>query len=738
MTWSLTASLITQTTDSNLSGLSGIAGVTTRVEGSGGYIKTRYFVPNGISISYGTLTFDPRFESLHLGNTSCLIFPTNSSSSLTIGVQITQNGGTYANYSEAITFGDNSGNAYQQTSGLRVDIGAFFWYSGIIRVQTCTGIGSTTYNNNGVATGTLTGYIGPDAVLEVMQVPSGQSGESCQVHIAGSVGFGIAGLTVRGYGTSPPSGLISMCTSTQYTTPPVFKMEGFGGITPQSDARQSTFSTFYGLQLKACKKGLNWFLGSLIRGVNCSAGSAVTLVEHNIDANHCQGYAEIRNEVDITCKNPSGTLMPGIQVYVKDTNNGDRKNYNIFSQSIDNTADKIYFGTTDGVGNLKWLGNSASILLCAVIRLTTGTVVGVDDSGLNKKDIRSLTNVKGTDDFLFHYWGYATQYFNSIEIVQSNGTPCKLLQALLLDSNVTLSSAGAAAKLASSFTVSGGVITITADSTLDDLYDAMKSWKTAAVQSQVEYPSITTQPVVASGIVLTTAMSIVINTSITLSNGSKFTSLTASAVTLNGTLSGITVTANVAQTTPTNLTNVTIVGTLSYNTASTLSITYTNSNVSTVVNNGVGIITISKSGTVVIGNYSDPEINFLDSTLTLLNATNAVIYSSASNRDTNTSPGATVTTSLNFKFGSTVSGVPMTGTIYFRVTSGTTIMYSSLVLALGSNTLDLGTPGQIALVPTVTAAAVWSVTSASYSTSGTFGYDHNVIKALTSTIPSIL
>ena len=354
---------------------------------------------------------------------------------------------------------------------------------------------------------------------------------------------------------------------------------------------------------------------------------------------------------------------------------------------------------------------------------------------MNKKDIRSLTNVKGTDDFLFHYWGYATQYFNSIEIVQSNGSACKILQALLLDSNVTLSSSAATAKLASSFTVSGSIITVTANSTLDDLYDAMKAWKTAAVQSQVEYPTISTQPVVAAGAVLTTSMSVVINASVTLSNGSKFTSLTASAFTLNGTLSGITVTGPVAQTTPTNLTNVTIVGTLSYNTASTLSITYTNSNVSTVVNNGAGVITISKSGTVVIGNYSDPEINFLDSTLTLLNASSAVIYSSASNRDTNTSPGATVTTTLNFKFGSTVSGVPMTGTIYFRVTSGTTIMLSSLTLALGANVLDLGATGQIALLPTITAANVWSTVSSPYTTTGTFGNDSNISKANLSLIP---
>lgn len=228
MTWALNASLITQSgTDTNLSGLSGIAGVTTKVEGAGGYIKTRYYIPNGVSITYTTLTFDPRYESLHFGTTTCLIYPVNGSSSLTIGAQITQYNGIYSSNFEAITFGDNGGNAYTQTSGLRINIGALNWYSGIIRVQTCTGIGSTSPNNGGTEPGTLTGYIGPDAVLEVMQTPSGQTNESCQIHVAGAVSFRIDGLTVRAYGTNPPSGLISICTSTVYTNPPIFKMEGF-------------------------------------------------------------------------------------------------------------------------------------------------------------------------------------------------------------------------------------------------------------------------------------------------------------------------------------------------------------------------------------------------------------------------------------------------------------------------------------------------------------------------------
>ena len=304
--------------------------------------------------------------------------------------------------------------------------------------------------------------------------------------------------------------------------------------------RTTNFTTFYGLQLKACEKGLNWYAGSMIRGVNCSIGSAITLVEHNVDITHTQGYAEIRNEVDVTVKNAGGSLIQNCRVYVSDTNNGDRKVYNLNGQNIDNTLDKVYLGSTDISGNVKWLGNSNSILLCAVTRLTQGTVVGVDDSGLNKKDIRSITNIKGTDDFLFHYWAYTLQYFSSIEIVQSNGTPYKIVQTILPDIYTTLSETNAAAKLASSFIVipSNNLTNIISNSTLDDIYDAMKSFKTANVQTQLEYPTISTQPFNGSGKDLSTIMNIDISSGVTVSTGTKFNNLSTTGTISASLISG--------------------------------------------------------------------------------------------------------------------------------------------------------------------------------------------------------
>ena len=98
------------------------------------------------------------------------------------------------------------------------------------------------------------------------------------------------------------------------------------------------------------------------------------------------------------------------------------------------------------------------------------------------------------------------------------------------------------------------------------------------------------------------------------SNGTSFTSaytlvvtgaLTAGNilgnVTLSGSLSsGVAITGNVAQATPTNLTGVSITGNLTYNTNSPITITLTGCTITgTVSNSGSGLVTISTSGTTI-------------------------------------------------------------------------------------------------------------------------------------------
>jgi hypothetical protein len=116
-------------------------------------------------------------------------------------------------------------------------------------------------------------------------------------------------------------------------------------------------------------------------------------------------------------------------------------------------------------------------------------------------------------------------------------------------------------------------------------------------------------------------------------DGSTFTlntlNLSGAAITTSGTISlsgnsaisDITLTTDVLDQTPADLTNVVINGTLAYNTNTPATITYTNTTVSTVVNNGsgpAGMILIQRVNSS-INNPNDPEID--DYAPTIINVT---------------------------------------------------------------------------------------------------------------------
>jgi hypothetical protein len=262
------------------------------------------------------------------------------------------------------------------------------------------------------------------------------------------------------------------------------------------------------------------------------------------------------------------------------------------------------------------------------------------------------------------------------------------------DTNVTLTEANAIAKLASSFSVNTATntITVTANSTLDDLYDVMKVYKTRPIQAQLEYPTISTQPVTASGDTLVTAMSVVGLEFLTA--GTKFKKLQANG-TASGTIANLTVNGNVSQATPTNLSNVVITGTLTYNTNTNIEITITNSTIDTVVNNGTGVVTINKVNST-ISNYTDAEINFIDSTIAVIGADTVTFHPTANNRDLNINASGSFTSSYAFKFGSVVNGSTMSGTLYLRCVAGGIPFDINKTIVLGDNLVDLGTTAQLA------------------------------------------
>jgi hypothetical protein len=247
--------------------------------------------------------------------------------------------------------------------------------------------------------------------------------------------------------------------------------------------------------------------------------------------------------------------------------------------------------------------------------------------------------------------------------------------------------------------------------TLDKLYDRAMAWKCES-DANAQYPTLSVQLATGSGTVLdfgsinividgTAASAFAVNTetntitikSTTLQKGTKFSAIKTTGTVILGTASGamsnLTVNGNVTQATPTNLSNVVITGTLTYNTNSNVTITITNTTINTVVNNGTGIVTITPTNSTIT-TYTDAQINYLDSNITFSGVDSITFYPTSGDANTGTNAGATITTSpYNFKYGSVISGVTMIGTLNIRYSIGGKVTIGTLTIALGSNSFVL-------------------------------------------------
>lgn len=308
-----------------------------------------------------------------------------------------------------------------------------------------------------------------------------------------------------------------------------------------------------------------------------------------------------------------------------------------------------------------------------------------------------------------YQWAYSQLPSNSPVTLRGVGGTSTVF-ASAADSGVTLSESAAIAKLASSFTVNTttNTITVTADSSLDDLYDALKTWKCTATQTNLQYPTIATQPVTTSGSTLVTAMNIVVDNSIVLSSGTKFTTINTSGtftnagflyanvignVTTTGVLSsGVVITGNVIQNDPIDLTGVTINGNLTFNTSSPfpLTINYTNCVVTgTLSNSGSTIITITKVNTTLgtLGaNVYDQQFATI-SAPNLISGTRVRIYNNTDGIEiyNNVMSGAGFSQSFNYTSDKTVT---LTATYTSGATAKLGLSATGIFTATGVTFLD--------------------------------------------------
>ena len=98
--------------------------------------------------------------------------------------------------------------------------------------------------------------------------------------------------------------------------------------------------------------------------------------------------------------------------------------------------------------------------------------------------------------------------------------------------------------------------------------------------------------------------------------------ITTGSVTAGGAFSSLSLQANISQSTPTNLIGVTLVGNLSYNSATNATVTLTNCEITgSVLNSGAGTVTVRLAGGTTIGTVGSNVATQLVTALTLTNLT---------------------------------------------------------------------------------------------------------------------
>ena len=118
---------------------------------------------------------------------------------------------------------------------------------------------------------------------------------------------------------------------------------------------------------------------------------------------------------------------------------------------------------------------------------------------------------------------------------------------------------------------------------------------------------------------------------------------------------------------------------------------------------GSTIVSINGNFTQANGNTISDDIKIraanLDSEIYFANVDYITLFPSAIERDNNTNGNITITTSIyRYKYGATVSGIPLETFIYAKVyTGGSTILVSNPI-ATGSTYIDYGTTGNFQIV----------------------------------------
>lgn len=513
MAFALSGSIITQSgTDTSLAGLSSIAGVTTTT------VNGRSIYNIGtlrISVT-GTLTISPRTEMIIAGTPAArpLFYAGASTANLTIGSSVTQNGAKVFTTLPWLVTTVHSGNpSVFNLQDFNWQQGTFTWHEGTFVSASGASWGAgTRFDSESSGAATIT--INEGAAIQGVGGPS-----EVQFHIVERNAI-INGLRV--FGLNDQDVKLSLA---RLRTPPKINLNGSYGLTSFTAALRNEFLTLRDYSGTAMFGDARFWDGCRLRFVNSALGTGHIVREH-ITAGSRQGIAEFRQELTINTKTSAGAAIGGSVSYLKDVTNVNRVNYTFTNPNINYTPDNVYIiahNATTGVGTYTTDGG---VLVGVVARTTDGSTFPFDRRG---------NEDASTDLFTIHTWNYGFLYTTNTRSLKGNGGT-NFDAVMIQDTNVTLSESNARSKLTSSFIVDleSKTITVTANSTYDDVYDILKAYKCQTTQAALEAPAISRMLVTANGRNLTmeSGWSIIVMPGTILTSGNKFSFIYADNVNL--------------------------------------------------------------------------------------------------------------------------------------------------------------------------------------------------------------
>ena len=492
----ITGQYITQSgTDADPSGLSAMTGVTSIVEGTGTRLTAKYNLGlNQLRIT-GTLTHNPDQYCI-VGNVQ---FGVTIEGIYNYGIEKVVNG-RYS-YSKGCGLDLTYNGGIASNFPIQLRSGQFNWRGGIIRFGGAFSMTGGTFNQKGDTSVAYNNNSNTQIQLRTILPPSSMVYDKIKLAGDNSTFF---------WTTQTYSAISANLENGAVQTP-----AGFSATQSYNDfvfANNQAPADFYINQLSSASSTL-----SIIKNPD----SIPRVAQLNSGA---YGVVEIRESLALSVTDANNADATNVTAYVKDSNNGARTNEN----QLTYTSDLDYFGTGDGSLSL------GDILVDVQMRNPAATTTV-------KHDYRGNFGTTSVD-FNTYIGGY--NYNNAVTRQTLIGNGGKNVGWTLFDdTNITLDRASALSKLASSFTIDPitKTITVTANSTYDDLYDIAKVYKYNGTKANVLVPTISDLIISASGsnLMAYTGWNLVINSGVTLSEGTKFTKIKFDTVTINGAITGI-------------------------------------------------------------------------------------------------------------------------------------------------------------------------------------------------------